>query len=91
MKTLVTGANGFLGSAIMWRLLEAGHEMRVLVRAQSGTRNLNNFLVEICEGDLRDTSSIKCAASDFDKLLHVVLDSGQSRSVGTFPKISSNR
>lgn len=71
MKTLVTGANGFLGSAIMRHLLEAGHEVRVLVRAQSDRRNLDNLPVEICEGDLRDISSIKRAVSGCDNLFHV--------------------
>jgi len=74
MKTLLTGANGFLGSAIMRNLLEAGHEVRVLVRAQSDRRNLKNFPVEICEGDLRDTSSIKRAVSGCDNLFHVAAD-----------------
>ena len=74
MKTLVTGANGFLGSAIMRLLLEAGHEVRVLVRAQSDRRNLANFPVEICEGDLRDTASIKRAVSGCDNLFHVAAD-----------------
>lgn len=74
MKTLVTGANGFLGSAIMRQLLKAGHEVRVLVRTKSDRRNLNNFPVEICEGDLRDTSSIKRAISGCDNLFHVAAD-----------------
>lgn len=74
MKTLVTGANGFLGSAIMRHLLKAGHDVRVLVRAQSDRRNLTNFHVEICEGDLRDTSSIKRAVSGCDNLFHVAAD-----------------
>ncbi|MDD5319288.1 MAG: NAD-dependent epimerase/dehydratase family protein [Methylococcales bacterium] len=74
MKTLVTGANGFLGSAIMRHLLEAGHEVRVLVRAQCDRRNLNNFPVEIYEGDLRDTSSLKRAVSGCDNLFHVAAD-----------------
>jgi len=74
MKTLVTGANGFLGSAIMRHLLEAGHEVRVLVRAQSDRRNLKNFPVEIFEGDLRDASSIKRAVSGCDNLFHVAAD-----------------
>jgi dihydroflavonol-4-reductase len=74
MKTLVTGANGFLGSSIMRHLLEAGHEVRVLARPQSDRRNLNNFPVEIYEGDLRDTSSIKRAVSGCDNLFHVAAD-----------------
>lgn len=74
MKTLVTGANGFLGSAIMRHLLEAGHEVRVLVRAQSDRRNLYNFPVEIYEGDLRDSDSIKRAVNGCDNLFHVAAD-----------------
>jgi dihydroflavonol-4-reductase len=74
MKTLVTGANGFLGSAIMRHLLKAGHDVRVLVRAQSDRRNLADFPVEICEGDLRDTSSIKRAVNGCDNLFHVAAD-----------------
>jgi dihydroflavonol-4-reductase len=74
MKTLVTGANGFLGSTIMRHLLKAGHDVRVLVRAQSDRRNLTDFPVEICEGDLRDTSSIKRAVNDCDNLFHVAAD-----------------
>ncbi len=58
----------------MRHLLEAGHEVRVLVRAQSDRRNLNNFPVEIFEGDLRDTSSIKRAVSGCDNLFHVAAD-----------------
>ncbi|MDD5462135.1 MAG: NAD-dependent epimerase/dehydratase family protein [Methylococcales bacterium] len=74
MKTLVTGANGFLGSAIMRRLLKAGHDVRVLVRAQSDRRNLNNFPVEICKGDLCDAASIKRAVNGCDNLFHVAAD-----------------
>jgi dihydroflavonol-4-reductase len=74
MKTLVTGANGFLGSAIMRRLLKAGHDVKVLIRAQSDRRNLKNLPVEICEGDLRDTASIKRAVNGCDNLFHVAAD-----------------
>ena len=74
MKTLITGATGFLGSAIMRHLLDAGHDVRVLVRAKSNRRNLNDFPVEIREGDLRDTCSIKRAVSGCDNLFHVAAD-----------------
>jgi dihydroflavonol-4-reductase len=74
MKTLVTGANGFLGSAVMRHLLAAGHEVRVLLRANSDRRNIYNYPVEICVGDLRDTASIKRAVSGCDNLFHVAAD-----------------
>ena len=74
MKSLVTGATGFLGSAVMRCLLTAGHEVRVLVRSDSDRRNLENFPVEITEGDLRDYKSLKCATSGCDNLFHVAAD-----------------
>lgn len=74
MKTLVTGANGFVGSAVMRRLLDAGHEVRVLVRPRSDRRNLKQLPVEIAEGDLRDVTSLKQAVRGCDNLFHVAAD-----------------
>lgn len=74
MKSLVTGATGFLGSAVMRCLLTAGHEVRVLVRPGSNRKNLENFSVEITEGDLLDHQSLKRAVSSCDNLFHVAAD-----------------
>lgn len=74
MKTLVTGANGFVGSAVMRCLLDAGHQVRVLVRPGSDRRNLQNLDVELAEGDLREASSLKRAVQDCDNLFHVAAD-----------------
>lgn len=74
MKTLVTGANGFLGSAVMRQLLAVGHEVRVLLRANSDWRNIHNYPVEICVGDLCDTASLKRAVKDCTNLFHVAAD-----------------
>ena len=74
MKSLVTGATGFLGSAVMRCLLTAGHEVRVLVRPGSNRKNLENFSVEITEGDLLDHQSLKRAVSGCDNLFHVAAD-----------------
>jgi len=74
MKSFVTGATGFLGSAVMRCLLTAGHEVRVLVRPDSNRKNLENFPVEVIEGDLRDHSSLKRAISGCDNLFHVAAD-----------------
>ena len=73
-KSLVTGATGFLGSAVMRCLLAAGHEVRVLVRPASDRRNLENFSVEIVEGDLRNRQSLKAAIRGCDNLFHVAAD-----------------
>ena len=74
MKSLVTGASGFLGSAVMQCLLNASHEVRVLVRPESNRRNLENLPIEISEGDLRDTASLKHAVIGCDNLFHVAAD-----------------
>ena len=74
MKSLVTGATGFLGSAVMRCLLTAGHEVRVLVRPDSDRKNLENFPVEITEGDLREHQSLRRAIKGCDNLFHVAAD-----------------
>lgn len=74
MKSLVTGATGFLGSAVMRCLLSADHEVRVLARPDSNRKNLENFPVEITEGDLLDHKSLKHAVKGCDNLFHVAAD-----------------
>ncbi|SEO87509.1 dihydroflavonol-4-reductase [Nitrosovibrio sp. Nv6] len=74
MKSLVTGANGFVGSAVARCLLSAGHEVRCLVRPGSDRRNLENLPVEISEGDLRSAPSLKRAVAGCDSLFHVAAD-----------------
>lgn len=74
MKSLVTGANGFVGSAVARYLLAAGHEVRTLVRPDSDRRNLKELPVEIAEGDLRDVFSLKRAVKGCENLFHVAAD-----------------
>ena len=52
MKTLVTGASGFIGSAIVRRLLGDGRDVRILVRRGSAMNNIDGLPVEITTGDL---------------------------------------
>jgi nucleoside-diphosphate-sugar epimerase len=51
MKVLVLGANGFIGSKLVDRLVEGGHDVKVLTRTQGKTPNINT---EAFVGDLRD-------------------------------------
>ena len=74
MTTLVTGATGFLGSAVARALLDAGHEVRVLVRERADTRNIEGLAVERATGDLTDRRSLERAAEGCDTLFHVAAD-----------------
>ena len=74
MKTLITGANGFVGSAVLRLLLDEGHEVRALVRAGSNRQNLADLPVELVEGDLTDPASLRKAVSKCNYLFHVAAD-----------------
>ena len=73
-RVLVTGASGFVGSAVTRALLAAGRPVRVLVRPASSRANLQGLDVEIAEGDLRDPDSIDRAVAGTGAVLHVAAD-----------------
>lgn len=73
-KALVTGATGFVGSAVARRLLAAGVAVRALARPRSDRRNLEGLPVEIVEGDLLDPPSLARACAGCDALFHVAAD-----------------
>lgn len=74
MKVLITGATGFVGSAVLRVLLDAGYEVRALVRAGSNQRNLEGLSVELAAGDLRDPASLTPAFQDCRALFHIAAD-----------------
>jgi len=71
MKALVTGATGFIGSAVARALLDAGTSVRVLVRPGSDLQNLQGLCVESVQGDLCDPTSLRAALTGCQQLYHV--------------------
>ena len=71
MRTFITGGTGFIGGAVVRRLLEAGHEVRALVRRGADTRQLDGLPVERVEGDLRDPDSLRRGVAGCEWLFHV--------------------
>ncbi len=73
-RSLVTGATGFLGSAVARALLTRGHQVRVLARPGGDRRNLGELAVEVAEGCLEDADSLLRAADGCRYVFHVAAD-----------------
>ena len=70
MRVFVTGATGFIGGAIVRRLLEAGHEVCALVRPASDTRQLVGLPVEQVSGDVREGGSLRKGMAGCQWVIH---------------------
>jgi dihydroflavonol-4-reductase len=73
-RILITGASGFVGSAVARVAAERGYRVRVLVRASSPRRNLAGLDAEVVEGDIRDQASVSHALAGVRYLIHVAAD-----------------
>jgi dihydroflavonol-4-reductase len=73
-KVLVTGASGFVGSAVAHALAASGYDVRALLRPTARRINLVNLDAEIVEGDICDPCSVAKAMTDVRFLFHVAAD-----------------
>ncbi len=71
---LVTGASGFVGSAVARAAIERGFAVRVLVRATSPRRNVESLDAQVVVGDMRDEASMRNALRGVRYLFHVAAD-----------------
>lgn len=74
MTALITGATGFVGSAVARTLLARGHRVRLLVRKGSDRRNISGLPAEVAPGDLTDKASLDKAMKGCEALFHVAAD-----------------
>jgi len=71
VKTLVTGANGFLGAWLCKRLLAEGHDVTALVRKNSDLSELNGLKINYAFGDVTDLVSLENAFKNKNQIYHL--------------------
>ena len=71
MKTLVTGATGFIGSHLAERLAADGHDVRILLRETSNRKWIEGIDADLVVGSLSDVDSLKRAVEGVDVVYHI--------------------
>ncbi len=74
MRIFVTGASGFIGSAVVAELIGAGHRVVGLARSESSAQAVTDAGAEACRGSLGDPDSLRKAAENSDGAIHLAFN-----------------
>src|ERR1700753_100717 len=71
MRIFITGASGWIGSAVVPELIDAGHQVLGLARSDISARAIADMGAEVLRGDLNDLDVLRTGALDSDGVIHL--------------------